>query len=462
MLAYVHKKNNKEESDASRSSLLLAMALFSEVVDAVRKCTTNLQFASLFLEVGRQVEPSCLVHLFPLPSSSRMKTEDLLNRISAKTVVDLFSLCVQEGSVMAAASALPLLGSRVQSRNYCDLLMARSIEAFVGNTSSTDSVFDRTEEERRVIGDIFRFGIKLEDAAVFEDKQKPSEEKKESWELTADPAEYRRKKPGAGNDSDSDFSDDDKSDSSGSDFSDDSSDEPVEPNALCSIDRNSKMMGVFSMFSEKKEEEEEIRRSALNFIGNNGEIPSLDFLNVAEEEDGKLDTSVDEDLKSMGGLVGGALVELLLSPKTDCPWKTMGSLARMIFQESFEFGIGIFSQVAARVEGDEIDDMIPDLHPDLRAGDAMDRFTEFLVTETGLCGSQINETDANMIVNLVLFLLQRLESFRLPKNQSFVPAGLVIVGLVAACVSGREHELLATLPQDCFVSSCYKVTAYDC
>jgi hypothetical protein len=461
MLAYVDKKHTKEQSDASRSSLLLAMALFSEVVDAVRKCTTNLQFASLFLEVGRQVEPSCLVHLFPLPSSSRMKIDDSLNRTSAKSVVDLFSLCVQEGSLMASASALPLLGSRVQSRNYCDLLMARSIEAFVGNTSSTHFRFDRTEEERRVIGDIFRFGIKLEDAAILEDKLKPAEEKKENWELNAERMESSNKAK-VKHESDADFSDDDddKSDSSGSDFSDDSSDEP---NALCSIDRNSKMMGVFSMFSEKKEEEEAIRRSALNFIGSNGEVPSLDFLSIAEEKDHEnLETSVDEDLKSMGGLVGGALVELLLSPKTDCPWKTMASLARMLLQESFEFGVNIFSKVAARVKGDEVDDMIPDLDPDLRAGDAMDRFTEFLVTETGHCGSQINETDANMIVNLVLFLLQRLETFRLPKSQSFVPAGLVVVGLVAACVSGREQELLATLREDCFVSACYKVTAYDC
>eukprot|EP00980_Cylindrotheca_fusiformis_P001288 scaffold333_cov133-Cylindrotheca_fusiformis.AAC.14 len=461
MLAYVHRKDTKEQSDASRSSLLLAMALFSEVVDAVRKCATNLQFASLFLEVGRQVEPSCLVHLFPLPEG-RIRMDGSLNRTNAKTVVDLFSLCVQEGSLLASASALPLLGSRLQSRNYCDLLMARSIETFVDNTSSSNCKFDRTEEERRVIGDIFRFGIKLEDAAMFEDKLKTAEEKKESCEPSdveehGNEASMRKR-------SDSDFSNDDndKSDSSGSDFSDDSSDGNIEPNALCNIDRSNKMMGVFSMFSEKKEEEEAIRRSALNFIGSNGAKPSLDFLNVIEEDNDDKNKSVEKDLKSMGGLVGGALVELLLSPKTDCPWKSMASLSRMLLQETFEVDVSIFSKVAGRIDGDEVDEMIPDLHPDLRAGDAMDRFAEFLVTETGQCGNQINESEANTVLNLALFLLQRLEKFRLPRKQSFVTAGLVTVGLVAACVVGREQELLATLREDCFMSGCYKVTAYDC
>lgn len=129
LLSSVDKKHRNVESTDSKSNLMLAMSLFSEIVDVVRRCTTNLQFAAFFLEVGRQIEPSCLAHLFPLPQSRDIPTEegnytyrqsvllvDEVDRFTARSVVDLFSLCIHEGSLAASASALPLLDSRIQSR----------------------------------------------------------------------------------------------------------------------------------------------------------------------------------------------------------------------------------------------------------------------------------------------------------------------------------------------------------
>lgn len=427
MLASVDKKNSKEQSDASHSSLLLAKALFSEVVEAVRTSTTDLQFASLFLEVGRQVEPSCLEQLFPLPQSIALQSDEPnLSRRSAKTVFDLFSLCVQEGSLVASASALPLLTSRVQSRNYCDLLMARSIGAFIENASASNSKFDQTEEERRVIGDIFRFGIKLEDAAKFEDQMKASSAKmNEEKKLNLEPQEF-----------DDSFSYD--------------SEEASGKNLICNLD-------VFSRFSGSNEEEA-IRRSAISFIGNNADFQSLDFLNIVDEgkRTEKRKTTVDEDLKTMGGLVGGVIVDLIRSPKTDRPWKTMACLARMLLQERSEINADIFSKAAEEVEADDMETLLPTTY----SGEDEEKFTQFMLYETGKCQAECSEMDANIIVDLILFVLSRLEGFRLPKSQAFIPTGLVFIGLVAGSIAGRDFLLLSTLREDCFINDCL-MASYD-
>mmetsp|Transcript_32073 Transcript_32073/g.77927 ORF Transcript_32073/g.77927 Transcript_32073/m.77927 type:complete len:802 (-) Transcript_32073:461-2866(-) len=458
MVTDVHKRHRKAPTDASESLLMVATTVLSEVIESVRRCATDLQFASLFLEVGRQMEPSCLPHLFPLPPSERSASASPLSLAGAKSVADLFGICMQEGSLMASASALPLLGSRVQSRYSCLLLMARAMEAFIANTSSNDTRFDGTEEERSVIGDIYRFGIKLEDAARLESDLKEEEGEEENVEQRArDPISNEK----VDDDADSILSEN-ASNSSASDFSDDSSYATDSRKLLCSAERQNRVMNVFSMFDHESREEQEIRKSALSFIG----VASESGVNSVSIDDGENtngeESSNDLDTNIMGGLVGNALVELILSPQTDCPWKAMASIASILAQDDGDDGVAIFSKVAGSLTGTEIDTMIPDLHPDLRAGDVMDRFTEFLVTETGHCGTEITAEDADLIVNLVLHLLQFLEGAHVPREQPSILPGLVMVGLVASSVAGRDQQLLSTLRDDCFVSECYKVTAYDC
>ena len=222
------------------------------------------------------------------------------------------------------------------------------------------------------------------------------------------------------------------------------------------------MMNVFSMFDQERREELEIRKSALSFIGvapgYEVEFPSIDDLENNKGED----SFNDLDSNIMCGLVGNALVELILSPKTDCPWKAIASIARILALSDCEDSVTSFTRVAESLKSTEVDSMIPDLHPDLRAGDAMDRLAEFLITETAHCGTEISETDADLIVSLVLHLLGSLEGVHDSNEQPLVLPGLVMVGLVAASVAGRDQQLLSTLRDDCFVSECCKVTSYDC
>jgi hypothetical protein len=464
MIAHTRKKHDKEQSDATASSKYLAMALCGELVQAIRNNTTNLQFASLFLEVGRQMEPSLLIYLFPLPLPLGVQEykAHALNRNTVRTVVDLFSLCLEEGSLAASASALPLLQSRTQSRYYCNLLLQTSLKAFVDNSGSRQSEFDTTEEARRVMGDIFRFGIKLEDAQKLMDQEDEEQEKLEqhgcdnvasehddsSSEDTAHEGVVEED-----GDNGSEFSSND--DGSDSDFSSSSVDddsfkeekkELLPNNAMCNVGRN-----LFS-HNQKEKEEDAIRRSAIQFIGSGDKSSSsLDFLTI--EKTGSFITTLD-DLQSMGEIVGGELVNLLCSPQTDRPWKATACLSRMLLTSNPPPD-QVFCNTASQMQPDDVDKFVPN---DGLIRDPMGRLTEFLVSETGLCGSQLSEVDASRIVDLVLVLLERLAN----NSSQTSSGGLVLVGLIAASTANREVQLLADIPQDCYISKAHKLVSYSC
>ena len=78
-IAAAAKQKNSNKSKPSSSSgggkkkknqtdrLWIAQEVYATLVEAIRLETTPLQFATLFIEVGRQIEPSCFPYLFPLP-----------------------------------------------------------------------------------------------------------------------------------------------------------------------------------------------------------------------------------------------------------------------------------------------------------------------------------------------------------------------------------------------------------
>ena len=464
MLASAAGKHAKENSDKTYSSVSLTTALFSEIVDAVRLHTTDLQFASLFLEVGRQVEPSCLIHLFPLPaprrprsSSEKLVDGQEMTKDTARSVMELFSLCIEQGSLPASASALPLLGSRLQSRNYCDLLLARSIEALVRNTNSEEFEFDVTQEERQIIGDIFRFGIKLEDAARYEG-QLQQHEPREKDEDVSD-ALYP-------------FLDD--PDEAQGDFSYDSTESTPERRSslICMSTRRSSLLSyiVPSMFTDKTEEEEAIKLAATSFIKDSTDMPSLDFLAIDdtfdfEEDDDAIENSPDGDMKSVGGLVGDALLELCRSPRTDRPWKTMAILSSLLLRDKHQGSNSasamVFTRAAATSQAPDFESIIPD---DLEGHDdeGTERLTSFLAVEIERCRLELKDSEAALIVDLVLLLLQRLVDFPLPSSKhSALTSGLVTVALIAGTVSNQTPDLMVDIGKETHVYQCYENATRD-
>lgn len=70
MLSKFDRENRRFQTQASRSNFVLSQALLTGIVDVARRFSTDLQFACLFLEIGRQIEPNLLAYLFPLPPPS--------------------------------------------------------------------------------------------------------------------------------------------------------------------------------------------------------------------------------------------------------------------------------------------------------------------------------------------------------------------------------------------------------
>jgi hypothetical protein len=329
--------------------------------------------------------------------------------------------------------------------------LARSIEAFVKNTDSAESKFDFTQEERRVIGDIFRFGMKLEDAARFEERieKQESEEKAEAEALYPFLEDH--------DDAQANFS-------SGSADSSPTRAGSSSRSLIC-MSRQSSIFNymVPSMFNDDDEEEKAISRAATSFITSSVDFRSLDFLALVDEDEQDFNdplSTQDSDLKSVGGLVGDALLELQRSPKTDCPWKTMFSLARLLLQDDKKSTSTneVFIQAAETAKSRDFESAVSDVYE----GDDMERLARFMVVEMARCGHQVDAFEASLIVDLVLLLLQRLADFPLPsENHLTVTAGLVVVVLVAGHVSDRTSNLLSSINQECFVYKGYKRATSD-
>jgi hypothetical protein len=460
LLGKVHKAHSKEESDLSESNLLLCMTLFSEIVDAVRRCTTNLQFASLLLEVGRQVEPSNLEHLYPLPlpGGATTKTEGtgpsaFLDSFTARSVVDLFTLCIDEGSLAAAASALPLFTSKNQARHYCGLLLDEAIDSFVRNTHRDENGFDTTEVERRVIGDLFGFGMKLEDAELYEEDMATREMKKQNG-TNHDQSDHSEDTIDYTVDSRSTMTDD----SELADFA-----EKAGSSLICvtgtSTILNYIVPSAIRGETEQKREEAAIKREASAFIRSSLDNPALGFSTLPDWDDTSIPDAPKDDINSVAGIVGDALLDLLQPTRTDNNWKAMAAMARLLLQEGTKVpsSFGLVSDVAAKARPVDVLSILPESYD--MSVEAEQNLTSYLDCEIDRCGSQVTgPSAAATIVDMALLVLDRIGALPLPDpgDQAVMELGLAFIVLVAGRTCGRSAEILDSLRRDCLLASCYE------
>ena len=461
------RKFTKTRTEESQSALLLSQALFSQVVNTVRHCTTGLQFASLFLEVGRQIEPSCLIHLFPLPlkGMSRNLLPEEMTAFSidttitieeARTVMDMIALCIREGSLAASVSALPLLGSKRRARKYCEQLIQDSLMAFTRNSASSELVyFDCTEEERRILKDIFRFGLKLEEASDLEAKTGLSTSYRNITENLA--AEMSTE----GSEETDDFSRTGYSTS----FSTVQSSPPRQSRQLiCMGGRNSSILNyivpaVFSASpSRYQEEEDAIRKAATSFIKQ--DLDPVVLLENSFSNMGFGDEPAESlKLEGVGGVVGRVLVEMLCSGTGTNTWRAMLCVARLLLEDSSEESVpwdSTFQTLLERVEAGDLEALVP---LDLDSEDTgEERFIDFMIEHITDCRQETTAIEASRIVDLVKFLLQRLEEFPQQDDDDLavVCAGLVVVGLIAGNVADRIPDLIAQANPTCVVRKWYK------
>ena len=470
-------------TDESRSSLALCVALFGGIVDLVRQFCTDLQFAFLFVEVGRQIEPNLLNYLFPLPAtrssiSRRLPPPDrqtnfvvaetsTLDRTTAMTIVELFKMTVYAGSLQASSSCLPLFSSQRQMTS----LLERALRALMENFEVSQSTFDRTVEERQVIGDLFRYGVRMEDAVDHEcvavhaayQKDRPLEEIRDKLSESATQHNLDGSDYFSSDDEEVDAENDERRASLTS--------------AICvrGVKRDSSLVSVLgSMFDGGKcyQSERAIRRAASSFIESRHEWAWMGFFGPSFDEasrlgsffpEGKSDGNCTTDPNSQDSstgrgdafreqsepaprsvaiVVGKAILNMLRSRGMWYRWTALGVLSRMLVQSSTpSASVNILSETIHRIRFADLEALLLSL--DLEKDDDT-MLLCFLSGEISQCSAQLQVTqDAALIVDLSLFLLERVaEIHECPPD---VLSALVLTGVVATHCSGKTSVLLESL-----------------
>jgi hypothetical protein len=420
-------EKKQDQHDMSRD-FVLAMSFFAEVVDAVRACTTQLQFASFFLEVGRQVEPSYSCHLFPLPMPIDAYGADINNYKYVCKVDDLFSLSLKEGSLCVAASALPLFMTRRQSRKICVQLLHHCLLSFQENVVSKDSLkFDVSGEERRYINDILQFGLRLEDV------------------------DSRRVKTAHLN---------------GQDTNGGIHNSPESHKAVSNKrDESSFLRFLPTWFydSGSKREEKEIYEAASSFILLGFEESTYEYIEREKEKDeaGVQDEEEyefqNEDTESVAGVVARSLLAIAFASKGADPrlkWKRTAALARLLLGDHntlIKDKTLDCSDVLQEVELQEMDSLVSNgaKSTEILIDDNVAQFLVFRILE---CTHECDGAEASLLLDLVLLLLQR---YDISDDLDAEIPGLLLIGVIASHVSGRVDAITGQLPPSSPICKCY-------
>ena len=158
------------EKDTAKLAILKGM--LASLVATVRETTTPLQFTMLFLKIGRQIEPSCLRHLFPLPSSTADPTS------GGETMDDLFDGSLSNGSVAMSVSALPLLTDAKTTTSMCAASFHHCLNDMDARFDLSPSVtfHDQGHEGRDAAAAVFRYALKLLDPKCDDEKSGTDDE----------------------------------------------------------------------------------------------------------------------------------------------------------------------------------------------------------------------------------------------------------------------------------------------
>ena len=140
-------KFSQSRCDVSDSSIYSHLSdRLTNIIEIVRCSTVPLQFTVFFITLARQMETSCLPHLFPLPETSE----------------DLCTIAALYGSIPTSVSTLPILTNNKTTKMKCT-------DTFQACIDRLDQIlrqplcfdFDICMDEFNSIGEIFRYALKI-------------------------------------------------------------------------------------------------------------------------------------------------------------------------------------------------------------------------------------------------------------------------------------------------------------
>jgi hypothetical protein len=419
LLRSVERLADDSRSTSNNDASVLSTSVLSEVLHVVKSCTSSrLQFASLLLEVGRQLEPSCFPYLFPLPvprEAHKRNSEDeqsaavppiigtrCNNVIELRSVGDLFLACVDDGSVLSSVSSLPIIRTKALSKHYSMLIFVHCLRALMDNTEKDDKLFfDFSQEERSTIHDVFRFGVKLEDSVdAFIDLDVDRGD--ESMAST--------------------------SDSSASDEDDDGASPRKSYSLTCGMLKMSLFRGR-SAPVKKQEMKKLVKKRSGAAVGRKAQ---------ASENDA-------DDLASFGGSVSTLLVQMLfpgdaVNSPTYC-WKRSAALAYLLLgqNESLLRRASVKECTNLATLADKSISLQSLNKADATTTDLDDRIANQLTRCFVAASMEVSVRAAGRILDMALVLLAR---SRMSSDFDSTVPGLLFCGITAAHISDRIKEIL--------------------
>jgi hypothetical protein len=150
-------KNKRDKRSSSENSVKRLKVVYASLLEAARLWMTPLQFVTLLLKVGRQIEPSCFSYLFPLPAINGTE--------AGENILEFFHSSLRSGSINTSVMAVPLLAEDAVSKTI-------SAAIFHYCLNEIDRCFDHDEiplylatiaEEKEAAVDIFRYAMKWRD-----------------------------------------------------------------------------------------------------------------------------------------------------------------------------------------------------------------------------------------------------------------------------------------------------------
>ena len=397
----------RKSNTASDMPSILSSSVLAEVLHIVRSCSrTRLQFTSLILEVGRQLEPSCFPQLFPLPAiTPSVMVKGRISAADLTTVADFFDACMEDGSLLSSVSSLPIISARDLSRQKCILLLEHCLEGFKENIKSeNDCFFDVSMEERSALGDIFRFGAKLEDTNNEDFLDFPLDHDLDDVSIDSSTA------------------------SSGSDADDDDYTSRKRGHSLA--------CGIFNMswFSRKAPPPKQKAKTAT------GKTHSVG--NTFKENNDNL------QIKNIAESVAKVLVPMTVSGENEPHlrnngWKRSAALASMV--------VGQGESTLPRLSAKECMTLFKQAGG--RQSEPLEEGITSLLTRCMIaCSAEISPRSAGKILDLVLILLARAKSSS--DFDSFLP-GLLVIGITTGYASNTLNEILDVDDKSTSFTRCY-------
>lgn len=133
--------------------------ILTYILRGLHAISSPLQFSAILLQVGRQLEASALECLFPVQ----------IGNDSALSIDDLFRRSLNQGSLHVALSAIPILNDSATTLQRCTDLFRLCLNFINSNVEGNGTcTLDPEsnlwcEEEKKAIGDIFRYALKIDE-----------------------------------------------------------------------------------------------------------------------------------------------------------------------------------------------------------------------------------------------------------------------------------------------------------